>query len=83
MEADESMVVGLVVNGLAVGTDDRPKLQDENIEAILSRTGGDGFGGEELPALVLDSPTSSGKECAAGGDDEDVLASLTPSVLPA
>jgi len=67
-------VVVVAVGGCAAGTDDRPKLQDENTDAILSRTGGGDFGGELLP--VFDSPPTPGRVCIVGGDGDE----FTPPV---
>ncbi len=69
--------VELTVGGLDARMDDLPKLQDENTDAILSRTGGGDFGEEPLE---LDSPPISGEACVVGGD-EDVLASVIPAAL--
>lgn len=61
------------------GTDDRPKLQDENMDAILSRISGCDFDGEEPSGTG--SPSISGEACVLGGEDDEALASSAPSVL--
>ena len=72
---------GAEVAGFDAGMDDRLKLQDENIDAILSRIGGCALGGDDL--RELESPLTSGEACVVGGEFEEISASLVPSALSA